>query len=290
MPHPVRGPVLVLALVLGVTSPLGAQPTSSPRPATLRLALVSQWTLQQHSSPRDHASLVRALEGGVVDRPVFSWQRGVIQRDTLVGKPIRVVSGPEAEALGGRGTFELQGVRAPVGTSAWTTVEVARVSAGPEEVLVLEVGGELNSVRQVLETLAVVAPEGLQVLPLARRALVAARGVPVLPVPYGRPVILPAGVTPSGAAGLDFVVARSPIEVRVNGAVTTNGPADLSPVRTGDGDWREGDRVLIRVPGAVLAAGPAPLLLGWKDRTFQEGGPDLETPRGRAATPFPLVR
>jgi hypothetical protein len=283
-----RASILAAALLLGGIAGAAAQPA----PAALRLALVSQWVVQQHRGPggAPGPDLLAALEGGVVDRPVFSWQRGRIQRGALLAKPIRVLVGPEAEALGGRGTFEVRAIRPPVGAAAWTTVEVVPGTGRPDDVLVLEVGGDMNSVRQVLETLAVVTPAGLKPLPLALRALVPAEGVPVLEMPFGRPVALPAGVAPRGADGMEFVVARSPIDVRVNGAVTTNGLADVSPVRTALGDWREGDRVIVRVPAAALTAGAPPLLLGWKDRVFQEGGPDLDTPRGRASLPLPLVR
>jgi hypothetical protein len=287
MRFPARALVLVAALVLGGVAPVAAQPA----PVTLRLALVSQWVVQQHRGPGGAlgADLLTALESGVVDRPVFSWQKGRIQRDALVPKPIRVLAGPEAEALGGRGTFELRGVRPPAGPAAWTLVDVVPVTGRPDDVLVVEVGWWLNSVRQVLETLAVVTPTGLTTLPLARRALVSAEGVPVVEMPFGRPVSMPAGVAFRGAGGVDFAVARSPIDVRINAALTTNGLADLSPVRTATGDWREGDRVIIRVPAAALTAGAPALLLGWKDRVSQDAGPDLEM-RGRTSLPLPIIR
>jgi hypothetical protein len=264
---------------------------AQPAPATLRLALVSQWVVEQHrgSGGAPGADLISALDGGVTDRPVFAWQRGRIQRGALVAKPIVVVLEPEAGALGGRGTFEVRAVRPPAGSAGWTTVEVSPGTGRPDDVLVLAIGGELHNVRQVLSTLAVVTPAGVRPLPLARVSLVAGEGVPVIEVPFGRPVVLRAGVTPRGAGGVDFVVARSPIEVRENAAITTNGLADVSPVRTGLGEWREGDRVIVRVPAAVLAAGAPPLVLGWKDRVVQEGGPE-DIPRGRATLPFPLVR
>ena len=54
------------------------------------------------------------------------------------------------------------------------------------------------------------------------------------------------------------------------------------------GDWREGDRVFLRIPAAALAEGWPGLVLGWKDRTLQTD-PNLEFPR-RSALPFPVIR
>jgi hypothetical protein len=81
-------------------------------------------------------------------------------------------------------------------------------------------------------------------------------------------------------------VARSPLRDIRNGDVRASGVADTVPL--GGGDWREGDRVFIRVAAAALARGPAAVVLGWKDRTLQPD-PDSEFPR-RSALPFPVVR
>jgi len=280
----------VLAGGAAALSVAGAQPQA----AVVRLALVSQWTIDQHraamwagSAPGGSPELRAALEGGVVDRLVFSWQRGVIQRETLVPKPVRVLVGPEAEALGGRGKFQFLGVRPPTGRDAWTEVAVAPGTGGAADVLVLEVGGELNTLRQVLETLLVGAPDGsLRSLPLARRAVVAGDGVPVLREPFGRPVVVPgAPAMFRGASGVEFLVVRSQIETRVNGDTTTNGLADLAPFAAGE--WREGDRVFVRVPAAALRAGVPAIVLGWKDRTFRPDGDRESLRRARLLLPAP---
>jgi hypothetical protein len=281
-----------LALLLGLALLTSALPLAA-QPAGVRLALVSQWVVSQHRAA-DHSlapELRRALDSGVVERPVFRWQRGLIQRRALVWKPIRVLPADEAAALGGRGDFQLARVGPPRDGAAWTTVEVGLPSGRPDDVLILEVGGEIAPVNQVLETLALVGPAGeFQELRLVRRALVPADGVPITRPPFGRPVTLPPGAMLRGTAGVEFLVARSPVETIENGGLTTNGPADLSPVRDAVGEWREGDRVFIRVAASTLHSGAPTILLGWKDRIYREGGPDLETPRSRARIPGPVVR
>src|SRR5437899_949976 len=133
-----------------------------------------------------------ALRDGVADRPVFRWQYGAIQRGSLVLKPIRVVAGEEAQTLGGRGTFELGGVRPPRARAAWTEVDVTPGSAGPDDVLVLEVGGEINTIRQVLASLFVVAGAGApDELRLVRPAFRPGTGVSVVQARYGLPVTRP---------------------------------------------------------------------------------------------------
>lgn len=269
-----------LAVVsVGIRMPASAQPA----PAVVRLALLPQWVLGQHGVVAEGRVEVRpelrqALDGGLVDRVVFHWQRGVIQREVMVRKPVRVLPPGEASTLGGRGAFDLREVRQPTGRSAWTEVEIASRAGGADDVLVLEVGGELGTITQVLETLLVMGSDGgFQRLPLVRRALVSSPGVPVLRMPPGRP---PEGAEvaglPSGVGQLAFLVARSPVEVVVNGAVTLNGPADLAA--PGSPGWQEGDRVFLRVPlGQLRAARPA-IVLGWKDRTFTpdpDGGEGL---------------
>src|SRR5262249_47722307 len=150
----VPGVVVVLG-TLGLG--LAALPSRAQAPsAVLRLALLPQYVILKHREPGGALSpdLRAAIDGGVVDRTVFSWQRGVIERRAFF-KPIALVPEAEAGTLGGRGRFTLTAVRPPTGASAWTEVEISRTSTGPDDVLLLEIGGERNTETQVLETLLV---------------------------------------------------------------------------------------------------------------------------------------
>ena len=71
--------------------------------------------------------------------------------------------------------------------------------------------------------------------------------------------------------------------------MTASGPADTVPLGT-VGDWRDGDRVFIRVAAATLARGTSGLVLGWKDRTLRPD-PDGEFPKrsAPAVPPRPLT-
>lgn len=288
------GLAFVLALLVAGTAPAWAQPPT----ASVRLAALLQWVVNQHRQAVIRApgqplapEFRSALDGGVVDRVVFWWQRGAIQRRSLVAKPIRVLPAAEATALGGRGDFELVSVRPPAGGSAWTEVEVGLRSAGTDDVLVLEIGGELHTIAQVLESLFVAVPgDGLRELALARRAVIPGDGVPVFALPFGEPVVLAGGPPPfRGVAGAEFFVARSQVEVIENAAVTTNGPADLAGVMGAGRDWREADRVFVRIPVAALRTGAPAVVLGWKDRTFRSDGGDTDF-RQRARLGVPLLR
>jgi hypothetical protein len=250
---------LVLALA-EVAPGVHAQPAALP----LRIALLPQWTVNQHggASPL----LLQAVERGVVDRPVFAWQRGWISRSSLVWKPVRVLAPPEAAALGGRGAFQPATLLPPGGPSAWTMLSVVAQTAQPGDVLVVEVGGEINTIRQVLQSVMVASPAGLQALRLAPRALIAAEGIPVVQLPFGRPVALARGPDPfRGVDGVSFLVARSLVPTIPDAAVTPNGPADRA-TDSSIGDWREGDRVFVRVTLEALRAGAPGIVLGWKDR------------------------
>jgi hypothetical protein len=276
---------LTVALVMGATGPGRAQ---AP-PGVIRLALLSQWVIQQHRATGTalNPALREAIDGGVVDRTVFAWQRGVIQRQALVSKPIRLVPEAESSALGGRGRFALGAVRAPAGRAAWTEVEVSRSTTGADDVLLLEVGGERNTVTQVLESLFVAEPSRpLVELPLARAALIPGAGVPVVASAFEQP--LPAALAGRfrEEAGMGLLVVRSQLWDVRNGDLTASGRADTVPF--GGGDWREGDRVFLRIPAAALDRGLAGLVLGWKDRTLQTD-PNAEFPR-RSALPFPVIR
>ena len=277
-----------VAMGLAVATSAQAQP-----PATLRVAFVSQWAINQHRQatlPWVHGPLVpelrAALDGGVVERVVFSWQRGLIQRSALVGKPVGVLGGPEAAALGGRGEFRIA-VRPPSGAAAWTAIEVVPEAGGPDNVLVLEIGGELSTVRQALETLLVVPPPPDRPpteLALAGRALIPSNGVLVLREFLGRPVAVPdAPKLFRGAAGVEFLVVRSPLETLPDGALTPSGLADAAVPNSWD--WREGDRVFIRVPLTTLRAGAPGIVLGWKDRVLKpdRDGPEKIDPRRSSA-------
>jgi hypothetical protein len=265
---------LALVLMLAVVSP--AAPAAA-QPVQVRLGLVSQWLVNQHGQTTE--SLAAALERGLVDGPVFSWQRGRVPASALVPKPIRALPAAEAAALGGRGDCDVTGVRAPAPPAVWTTVDLLPRSGRPDDVCVLEIGGELNTIHQVLARLYVAAPTGgLQELPLVRRALFAKPGIPVIRTQFGKPVAPPAGVSFQGRPGVDFLVARSLIDTVENGSVTPNGLADISPFQAGE--WREADRVFIRLPIATLRAGAPPIALVWKDRVFFEQ-PD----RGRIFDP-----
>jgi len=270
-----------LALLGGLVVLAGAPPpAAAPSPATLRLALLSQWTVDQHRAGWGAAAgqpmrpdFSAALRDGVSDRAVFRWQHGAIQRGSLVLKPIRVVSGAEAAALGGRGTFELGAVRLPRGRAAWTEVDVTPGSAGLDDVPVLEVGGEINTIRQVLASLFVVGGASpLEELRLVRPAFRPGTGVSVVQARYGLPVTRPdaAGLF-RGIDGAAFLVVRSEVQTITENMQTTNGPADLSPVE--GGAWREGDRVFLRLPLSTLRSGALSVVLGWKDRIFQDTSP-----------------
>ena len=254
----------VLALTLGVvpTLPVRAQ---AP-PSVVRLALLPQWIIMQHRGPGGALTpdLRAALDGGVVDRTVFAWQRGVIERRPFF-KPIGLVPEAEAGSLGGRGRFSLTAVRASTGASAWTEVEISRASTGPDDVLLLEIGGERNTETQVLETLLVAEPgRELVEVPLARTAVVTGAGVPVVRARFEQPIPPVLAGQFHDEAGMGILVVRSMAEVIWNAARTVNGPADVTPF--GGGDYREGDRVFLRIPVAALERGLAGLVLGWKDR------------------------
>jgi hypothetical protein len=166
-------------------------------------------------------------------------------------------------------------------------VEIGRPEPRADDVLVLEIGSERNTVTQVLETLLVDVPaRGLVELPLARPALIAGVGVPVVAAPFEQPLPPAMARRFHEEDGLGLLVVRSPLWDIRNGDLTASGPADSVPL--GGGDWREGDRVLLRVSGAALDRGLPGLVLGWKDRTLRPD-PDTEFPR-RSALPFPVVR
>jgi hypothetical protein len=284
---------LLAAVVLagGLAGGVHAQPTR----ATLRIALVPQWVVNQHRAAPSLGSrgvatpqLVRALDGGVVSRVVFWWQRGVVHRDALVWKPIRLVEGEEAATLGGRGSFELVQVRPPAGGSAWLEADIVPRAGRPAEVAVVELGGELAPLRQVLDSLHLVGPDGsLTELELARRALVRGAGVQIITAPFDRPVTVPdARALFQGGGGLEFLVVRSQVEVSPGAEATPNGFGDLSAFNAGA--WREGDRVMLRVPVAAAGTGLAPIVLGWRDRLFRPDGGDVnELRRSSRLAPVP---
>jgi hypothetical protein len=258
-------------------------------PVTVRLALLPQWLINTHrmSGPsleglRLAPSFAEALERGVADRVVFAWQKGRIQRSSLVVKPIRVLSSAEATPLGGRGEFRLGDIEAPREGSAWTVVPIIPPSGEPEGVLVLEVGGDLGTIAQLVETLLVEEPPGkFREQRLGGRALVEGTDrVTIVRMPFGRPVMLAgaAGLF-RGAGGMDFLVARGLVDAVSRGDVTPNGAADAA---SWAGDWRESDRVLIRVPLSALRRDRASVVLAWRDRILRDtpdGDPERFRPR-----------
>jgi hypothetical protein len=245
---------------------------------TLRVASLPETVLEQYRTFRGVArpELRAALDGGVVDRVVFGWQRGIVHRQAVGTKPVRLVTGAEAAALGGRGEFRLVALRPPGGRSAWTDVEVASTSAGAGDVLVLEVGGEMAPMQQVLASLLVGAPDGTWVEPgLARRALVVGDGVPVVTASFGRPLARSdAAALFRSAGGLGLLVVRSLIDLETvpNGAYTARGRADVGPTTGRGADWREGDRLYVRAGPEAGRGGPPTVVLGWKDRIVKEDG------------------
>jgi hypothetical protein len=273
MPSRRGGParlVLALATSLWVLVPAT---DGQPRTGSVRLALLSQWVVNQHragggpsGSGEMRPEFRIALDRGVVDRVVFAAEHGAIQRESLVRKPVRVVMGPEAVALGGRGEFEMSALRPDAGVSAWTEVEVGGRSGQPDDVLVLEIGGELSTIAQVLASVFVLdGSGGIAELGLSPSALIRGDGVPVLHARFGQPVgRADARTRGRRTGGVEFLVIRSLVEVLVDAATTPRGPADASPHFAGE--WREGDRVVLRVPQSRLAAGPVWIVLGWKDR------------------------
>ena len=264
--------------------------TTAQEPVTVRLALVPQWVINTQrilGSPLQDrhlpASFAETLDRGVTESVVFAWQRGRIQRSSLVAKPFRVLSAAEAAPFGGRGEFGLGGVEPPRDGSAWTVVHVVPIREEPDSVLVLEVGGDLGTITQLIEAIFVEDPPGgFREQRLAPRALVeSADRVTILRVPFGRAVTLAeaAGLF-RGPGGLGFLVARSPVDTVSRGDVTPNGSADAT---RWTGDWREGDRVFIRASLTALRRDRASVVLAWRDRTLRDdkpgGDPEPVRPR-----------
>ncbi len=255
-------------LILAITGSVHAQAVTGTR---VRFAFVPRVV---HTQFTTEAAFRAALDRGVVDRSVFFWQHGLIERSSLVLKPIRLVVGAEAERLGGQGQFQLGAVRRSQGASAWVEVEIAHAAGTADDSLVLEVGGEKYETRQVLAALFV-APltGGLEELRLAPRALASSAGVPVIEASLTTPLagLGGAGVF-RGIRGLEFLVVRSPIPAVVDGDVTTNGLADRAAVpANGPDDWRDGDRVLVRISWAAVQQGVPLVVMVWKDRTYKSG-------------------
>jgi hypothetical protein len=260
----VAGGGLMLATAAGVHAQGGLG-------TTVRFAFVPRVVRTQFTTGADFRA---ALDRGIVDRSVFFWQHGLIERRSLVLKPIRLVRGAEAERLGGRGQFQLGAVRPSQGSSAWVEVEIAPGTWTADDQLVLEVGGEKYEIRQVLAALCVASPAGgLEELRLAPRALSPGAGIPVIEASLTTPLDgLGAAAGFQGTRGAEFLVVRSPIPVAVDRDVTTNGPADRAAVPAdGPDEWRDGDRVLVRISGAALRQGVPPVVMVWKDRTYKSG-------------------
>ncbi len=110
--------------------------------------------------------------------------------------------------------------------------------------------------------------------------------MPVVAAPFEQPIPPALAGRFREEAGMGLLVVRSPLWDVRNGDLTASGRADTVPF--GGGDWREGDRVFLRIPAAALDRGLAGLVLGWKDRTLQTD-PNAEFPR-RSALPFPVIR
>jgi hypothetical protein len=250
---------------------------TAQEPVTVRLAFLPQWLINTHRMPvsplqdlRLPPSFAETLERGVTERVVFAWQRDRIQRSSLVVKPFRVLSATEAAPFGGRGEFRMGDVEPPGKGSAWTVVHVVPIREEPDSVLVLEIGGELGTITQLIETILVEdRPGEFRERRLGPLALVENPDrVTILRVPFGQPV------TVAGAAGLfrgtegvDFLVARSLVDAVSRGDVTPNGSADVAGWT---GDWREGDRVFIRASLTALRRDRMSSVLAWRDRTLRD--------------------
>ena len=235
-----RGIVTIGVVGLAV---LGGQVVDSPAgaAATLRIAHLSPSIVDQHrggwpsvTGQPMQPDFRSAGDHRVVDRAVLRWPHSVIQRIARMQKPIRIVEGDEAAALGGRGTFPLAAVRVPGGLAAWTEIDVVPVSGAAEDVRVLEVGGEIDTVRQVLASRVVrQAGQTPEEWPLATPAFHPGAGVAVIQAQFGLPLGGPdAPGQCGGSDALEALVGRSLVQTVSETAETTNGGADLSPVES----------------------------------------------------------
>jgi hypothetical protein len=255
-------PVLLGCLVgvaLLVTAPGASGQTSPP---AVRFAFLWEAVVAQRAA---RPGLAAALERGVGERAPPG-AVDAIPREALVRKPMRLLAGPEAAAFGGQGEFQLLALRPPADTAAWTSVEIQPRTARPGDVCVLEIGGELTTITQVIGTMLVAAPDsGFVRLDVALPALVRGKGVPVVLTPLAWPAVrADAPKLFRGAGGLELLIVRSGVETMVDASLTARGPADVAPMRAGE--WREADRLLVRIPLATLEAGAPGLVVGWKDR------------------------
>jgi hypothetical protein len=251
------------AMALAAAAALLAAPAvlGQGRTLTLRIASVAERAVAPH-----RVAAGAGQPGGVRPELRAALDRDSLDRSLLVRKPARVLGAAEAAGLGGRGDFELVALRPPAGAGSWLEVEVAARSGRPDDVLVLEVGGETSGAAQVVDAILLAPPGGgLTELPLAPAALFPGVGVTVLKAPFGRPLDRPdARARFRGIPGLELLVARSLVEAMVDGATTARGRADAAPHWAAE--WREGDRVFLRVSPGLGPAGPPGVVLVWKDR------------------------
>ena len=256
-------PALVGALlcvaVLATGARAGAQTPPVVRFAYLWEAIVTRWATRP--------GFATALERGVVER-TMSGAVDAVPREALLRKPMRLLAGPEAVAFGGQGEFQLLALRPPSEATAWTSVEIQPRTARPGDVCVLEIGGELATSAQVIGTLLMAAPDGSFVrLDVTLPALVRGTGVPVVLTPMVWPAVrsdAPRLFHPAG--GLELLIVRSGVETMVDASLTPRGPADVAPMPMRAGEWRQADRLLVRVPLTTLETGAPALVVGWKDR------------------------
>jgi hypothetical protein len=230
------------------------------RTLTLRIASVAERAVAPY-----RVAAGAGRPAGVRPELRAALDRDTLDRTLLVRKPARILGAAEAAPLGARGDFDLVALRPGAGGAPWLEIEVAARSGRPDDVLIVEVGGETSPTGQVLDALFLVPPGGgLVELPLAPAALLPGQGVPVLRAPPGPLARSDARARFRGASGLEFLVIRSLVEAMVDAATTARGRADASPHWAAE--WREGDRVYIRVSPALPPAPPPAIVLAWKDR------------------------
>ena len=85
---------------------------------------------------------------------------------------------------------------------------------------------------------------------------------------------------------MDLLVVRSPLWDVRDGDLTSSGRADTVPF--GSGDWREGDRVFLRIPAAALGRGVRRARAGVEGPDAPDD-PNAEFPR-RSSLPLPVIR
>ena len=124
----------------------------------IKIANVSDFVMKQHLKHGEYVDLEKALDRGVVDKTVWWWDKGYVERFNLVNKDIKIPDKKIQNVLSEKKAIGIAEVIPPKESSGWTKVAFLAPDDA-QKVLIIELNGMSEGNERFLTSIGIKTAE-----------------------------------------------------------------------------------------------------------------------------------